>query len=162
MACAIAGLELGRIAEAERGFSAGHFLQGAEAAFRLIVAAFAAGDREKLRPLLSEAIFRDFEAAIVAREAAGEVQRSEIREVEQAVLTEAGLGEARPGEARPGERLASLTVRFVSMQVSVVTARDGTVASGVDGLTELVDLWTFERVLGTPGLAWKLARAVSG
>ncbi len=146
------GQALARIEAADRGFSPAHFLQGAEAAFRMIVTAFAAGERDRLRPLLSDDTFAGFEAAIAAREAAGEVQRSEIREVEQAVVTEAALHDG----------VAQITVRFVSMQVSVVLARDRSVVTGVDGLTELVDLWTFERSVGAPGMKWRLARAVSG
>jgi predicted lipid-binding transport protein (Tim44 family) len=146
------GQVLSQIGAADRSFTPAHFLQGAEAAFRMIVQAFAAGDRVALRKLLADEIYASFEAAITAREAAGEVQRSEIRAVEQVAVTDARLREG----------LAEITVRFVSMQVSVVTGRDGLAVSGVDGLTELVDVWTFERTPGSAGVAWRLAGAVSG
>ncbi len=146
------GQVLAQIGAADRAFTPAHFLQGAEAAFRMIVQAFAAGDRVALRKLLADATYAAFESAITAREDAGEVQRSEIRAVEQAAVTDARL--------RDG--LAEITVRFVSMQVSVVTGRDGLAVSGVDGLTELVDVWTFERTPGSAGVAWRLAGALSG
>ena len=146
------GQVLSRIQAADPSFQPPRFLQGAEAAFRLIVQAFAAGDRIALRKLLADGAYASFEGAITAREDAGETQRSEIRSVDQAVITDAHLRDA----------MADVTVRFVSMQVSVVTGRDGLAASGVDGLTELVDVWTFERVLGSSGVAWRLADAVSG
>src|ERR1700712_4068219 len=44
------------------------FLNGAEQAFRMIVDAFAKGDRATLKPLLSDATMASFEAAIAARE----------------------------------------------------------------------------------------------
>ena len=146
------GQVLAQIGAADCAFTPAHFLQGAEAAFRMIVQAFAAGDRVALRKLLADATYAAFESAITAREDAGEVQRSEIRAVEQAAVTDARL--------RDG--LAEITVRFVSMQVSVVTGRDGLAVSGVDGLTELVDVWTFERTPGSAGVAWRLAGALSG
>ena len=67
----------------DRNFDPQRFLQGAEAAFRMIVGAFAAGDRVQLRTLLADDTYRSFEPAIAAREAAGETQRSEIRSIEQ-------------------------------------------------------------------------------
>ncbi len=146
------GQTLARIQAADSSFVPARFLQGAEAAFRMIVQAFALGDRVALRKLLADGAYASFEGAISAREDAGETQRSEIRAVEQVEITG-----ARPHEAR-----AEITVRFVSMQVSVVTGRDGLAVSGVDGLTELVDVWTFERTPGAAGVAWRLADAVSG
>ena len=146
------GQVLARIEAADRSFTPAHFLQGAEAAFRMIVQGFAAGDRLALRKLLADDTYASFESAIAAREAAGEVQRSEVSAVEQVAITDVRLREG----------LAEITVRFVSMQVSVVTGRDGLAVSGVDGLTELVDVWTFERRPGSAGMAWRLAGAVSG
>ena len=67
------------------------FLTGAEQAFRMIVSAFAAGDRDALRPLLTDDTFRAFEGAIAAREAAGETQRTEIRAIPAPPSTAADL-----------------------------------------------------------------------
>ena len=79
----VPGAALGRIAAAERGFDPENFLNGAEGAFRMIVTAFAAGDRQTLRALLSDATYAGFEQAITAREKAGEQQRTEIRAVHE-------------------------------------------------------------------------------
>ena len=49
-----AGAALAQMRTIDRTFDPQHFLNGAEAAFRMIVGAFAAGDRATLRPLLSE------------------------------------------------------------------------------------------------------------
>lgn len=48
-----AGQALARMLRTDPTFSAARFLDGAEAAFRMIVTAFAAGQRDVLRPLLS-------------------------------------------------------------------------------------------------------------
>ncbi len=153
------GLKLVRIRERDRGFDTAMFLRGAEAAFRKIVQAFAEGDRSTLRANLTETAYNAFDAAIVAREAAGETQRAEIRSVLQATITDADLTE------QGGMWLAAIDVRFVSDQISMVTGRDGQPVSGADATTELSDLWTFERLLnaagGGAGPNWRLANARS-
>ncbi len=146
------GRELQRMQALDRTLTPMRFLQGAEAAFRLIVTAFAAGDRARLRPLLTPDTLAGFEAAIAAREAAGETQRSEIRAIREAVIEGATLRGA----------VASVTVRFVSDQISLTVGRDGQPVAGVDGLTEITDLWTFERELGSRDPAWHLSEARSG
>ena len=51
------GQTLARIARVDPAFDPERFLAGAEAAFRLIVTEFAAGNREALRPLLTQQTF---------------------------------------------------------------------------------------------------------
>ncbi len=153
------GVTLTRIRERERGFDPAQFLQQAEAAFRRIVAAFAEGDRSILRGALTADAYAAFESAIVAREAAGETQRAEIRAVTQMQITEAVLVQEN------AVWRAAIDVRFVSDQVSVLLGRDGLPVSGADAVTELADSWTFERWIGGPkgsdGAAWRLAAARS-
>ena len=120
------------------GFQPSHFLSGAEAAFRIIVVAFAARQpRPICASLLSDDTFRAFEAAITARETAGETQRTEIRAIQAATIEAADLRGS----------MADITVRFVSDQVNVTLGRDGEPVAGADAVTEITDLWTFERDL---------------
>ncbi len=136
----------------DRSFDPQHFLNGAEAAFRLIVGAFAAGDRVALRPLLADDTYSSFEAAITAREAAGETQRSEIRGIESLTIEEAALSGSQ----------ATITLRIVSDQVAETLDRDGKPVSGADAVAEITDIWSFERDLSQPDPAWRLAAARSG
>ena len=152
------GLTLARIRERERSFDPAQFLTQAEAAFRRIVQAFAEGDRTTLRGALTADAYAAFDAAIGGREAAGETQRAEIRAVTQTQITEATLLQEN------GVWRASIDVRFVSDQVSVLMGRDGLPVSGADAVTELADSWTFERWIGGPrsdAAAWRLAAARS-
>jgi predicted lipid-binding transport protein (Tim44 family) len=135
----------------DRSFDPVHFLDSAEQAFRMIVGAFAAGDRQALRPLLTDQTFNGFDAAITAREQAGETQRSEIRTIPSATIEDATLHETTAG----------ITVRFVSDQVNLTLGRDGQPVSGTDAITEMTDLWTFERDLRARDLTWRLAAAHS-
>ena len=146
------GQTLARMREIDRAFDPQRFLEGAEAAFHLIVINFAAGDRARLRPLLTEETFAAFETAIAAREAALETQKTEIRAITGAAIDEAKLL----------GKLASLTVRFVSDQVNITLGKDGGVVAGADAVMEITDIWTFERQLDSPGPAWRLASARSG
>lgn len=142
---------LARMQRAERTFSAVRFLEGAEAAFRMIVDAFAAGDRAKLRPLLSNDTYQAFDAAIAAREQAGETQRTDVRAIQSATIEGADLNGS----------LAAIIVRFVSDQVNLTTARDGSVVHGTEAVTEIIDLWTFERDLASSDPTWRLVAARS-
>ena len=146
------GITLTRMQGVDGTFNAQHFLNGAEAAFRLIVTGFAAGDRVQLRALLDDNTYRSFETAIAAREAAGETQRSEIRGIQQVGIEDASLDGA----------VAHITVRFVSDQVAETLARDGKPVAGADAVAELTDLWTFSRDLSQTDPAWRLTAARSG
>jgi predicted lipid-binding transport protein (Tim44 family) len=53
-------------------------------------------------------------------------------------------------------------VRFVSDQTSLVRDRDGHFVSGSEGVTELVDYWTFERDLSSRDPAWRLVNVRGG
>lgn len=145
------GQALTRMRRVAPAFEPAHFLDGAEAAFRIIVATFAAGDRARLRPLLADDTYRAFESAIAAREAAGEVQRTEIRTIETATIEAADLR----------GNIADITVRFVSDQVNLTVGRDGSPLAGTDAVTEITDLWTFERDLTASDPTWRLIAARS-
>jgi predicted lipid-binding transport protein (Tim44 family) len=130
----LAGQNLSRIAAADPNFEPNAFLDGAEGAFRMVVAAFAQGDRQTLRSLLSDDTYAGFEQAVTARENAGEAQRTEIRAMQELGIEGAALNGT----------LADVTVRFVSDQVNITTKNQEIVA-GADAVTEVVDIWTFQR-----------------
>ncbi|MGH7120288.1 MAG: Tim44/TimA family putative adaptor protein [Acetobacteraceae bacterium] len=142
---------LARIASADKTFDPGHFLSGAEAAFRIIVTAFASSDREGLRPLLSEETYRTFDTVIAEREGRGETQKTEIRSIDAATIENADLSGST----------ARITIRFVSDQVNVTLGRDGQPVAGTEAVTEINDLWTFERDISNQDPTWRLVGARS-
>ncbi len=84
---AAGGLE--DIYNADKSFTAEAFLRGAKAAYQMIVAAYARGDRGALRPLLDDDVYAAWDAAITARESSGErafdllrIKRAEIDRAE--------------------------------------------------------------------------------
>ncbi len=145
------GMTLSAMSAIDRSFNPARFLDGAEGAFRIIVLAFAAGERTRLHPLLSEDTYRAFEGAIAEREQAGHTQHSEIRSIESSAFEHAELRGS----------VANISVRFVSDQVNVTNDADGHPVSGADAVTEMTDIWSFERDLAQSDPAWRLVAARS-
>jgi predicted lipid-binding transport protein (Tim44 family) len=52
--------------------------------------------------------------------------------------------------------IADVTVRFVSDQVNLTTGQDGSIVAGAEAVTELTDVWTFQRDLASQDPTWKL------
>ena len=145
------GQTLSRMRSIDRSFDPAAFLDGAEKAFRIIVAAFANGDRKTLQGLLAEETYRGFDQAIAAREAAGQTQISTIHAIQSATIENAELRGA----------VASITVRFVSDQTSLTRDTSGQPIMGTDAVTEITDIWTFERSLSSGDPVWRLISARS-
>jgi predicted lipid-binding transport protein (Tim44 family) len=58
--------------------------------------------------------------------------------------------------------VADVTVRFVSDQVNMTTGRGGEIVAGSDAITEVIDIWTFQRDLTAKDPTWKLTATRSG
>ena len=140
-----AGIEA--IRRADPNFSADGFLEGARAAFEMVVQAFAAGDLKTLRPLLSDAVFDQFRQSVRARESAGQTLETTLVGIDDADIVEAELR----------DRTAVVTVSFKSEQVNVVRDKDGEAVDGdptrVDRVT---DIWTFSRNTRSRDPNWTL------
>jgi len=146
-----AGLE--RIRTADPGFDASQFLAGGRAAFEMIVGAFAAGDKARLRPLLSDEVYTPFAVAIDERAAAKETLETRIIGLKRLDITEAGLT----------GRTARVTVKFVSDQINVLRAHDGSVVDGdPDHAIEKTDFWSFARDTRASDPNWVLEATASG
>ena len=146
---AISGLKAGleQIRRADHEFSPRRFAQGAQAAFEMIVDAFAKGDTATLRPLLGDDVYDEFAAAIRDRMAEGHVQETTIVALDAAEIITA---EMRASTAR-------VTVKFVSQQINVVRDKEGEEVGGDPSLIERVtDIWTFARNTRSSDPNWAL------
>ena len=142
---AFAGLHA--IAAADASFDARPFVDGARAAYEMIVGAFARGDRESLRSLLAPDVFESFSAAIGAREAQGETVETTFVSIDKVTIAAAHL---RDGAAQ-------ITVRFASRLITLTRDRSGAIVDGgVDRIVDVVDVWTFARQAGARDPNWKL------
>lgn len=123
------------------------FLEGARQAHETIVRAYAAGDRETLRPLLTAKVMDSFEAGIAAREARGETEEAEFLHPARADLELATAEENR----------ATAKVRFLAELRNKVRSADPSVEEQIED-RRVAELWTFERTLGASDPNWVLAR----
>lgn len=138
----VAGLSA--LKAAEPSFDPAKFLEGAREAYQTIVTAFAAGDRDQLKPLLAPAVNESFERAIEAREAEG---RSQATEFLHSPRADAEAFEVADGVARARVRfLAELRTRSKGPEGEAVDDR------------RTAELWTFERPVGASNPNWVLAR----
>ncbi len=144
-----AGIKAGitAIRLADRSFDLDGFLQGAKAAFAMIVEAYAKGDKDGLRPLLAPEVFQRFTAAMDDRSRRGESLTTELVATRNAELVSAGMQGSR----------ARLTVRFESEQINVTRNTGGDIVDGDPSrIDQVVDLWTFERDTRSRDPNWQL------
>ncbi len=135
------------IQAADSAFSVTEFVEGVRMAFEMIVTSFANGERETLRPLLSDEVYENFAGAIVERET-----RSETME-----MTLVGIHEAEILEATMDGRVAFVTAKIVSDQIEVVRDAAGEPVSGdPTKVSTVTDIWTFARNTRSRNPNWTL------
>lgn len=138
---------LAPIRAADPAFDGAEFIGGAKAAYEMIVTAFAAGDKEALRPLLSREVFNDFAGVIDARAARGETVET----------TFVGLRGAAIIETQVNNRIGEVTVKFESELISVTKDAQGHVISGhANAVEQVTDIWTFARDTRSRDPNWTL------
>lgn len=144
---------LRQIRAADPNFNERTFLQGAKAAFEMIVKAYAEGDTPTLRPLLADDVYDRFAAAIRERQQAGETLESRIHSFEAVDLT----------GARLDGRTAHCTVTFTTRQTHVTRDGQGNILDGDEHRPEEVtDIWTFSRNTRASNPNWQLSETRSG
>ncbi|WP_144423469.1 Tim44/TimA family putative adaptor protein [Sphingopyxis sp. 113P3] len=136
----------------DRHFDAGRFVEGAEAAYRMILEAYWTGDRETLRDLCDDDSYQAFVDAIEAREARGERLENRLVGIDSAKITAVSV---QRGEAR-------ITVRYQA-GISAVTrdAEGRMIAGSMSDAAQTDDLWTFRRTIGSRDPNWLLDEAES-
>ncbi|HEV2363806.1 MAG TPA: TIM44-related membrane protein TimA [Caulobacteraceae bacterium] len=133
---------LAAIRARDPGFDVGHFLQGARQAYQMIVKAFASGDRETLRPLLSTQVMEGFEAAIRQRESEGRTESVDFLQAPRADFEGVDLS---------GD-IAKASVRFLAELRNRIAGPEG---EEVDE-RRTAEIWTFERNLKSRNPNWTL------
>ena len=136
----------------DRNFDAGRFMEGAEAAYRMILEAYWKGDRDTLRDLCDDDSYEAFADAITAREARGETLDNRLIGIDSAKITAVEMSR---GEAR-------ISVRYHA-DISAVTrdAEGRMIAGSMSDASQTDDLWTFRRQIGSGDPNWLLDEAES-
>lgn len=143
---------LRQLLSADRNFDAGRFMEGAEAAYRMILEAYWKGDRDTLRDLCDDDSYEAFVEAITARAARGETLDNRLIGIDSAKITAVEMSR---GEAR-------ITVRYHADISAITRDADGKLIAGsMSDAAQADDLWTFRRQIGSNDPNWVLDEAES-
>ncbi len=134
---------------ADPDFTLPAFLEGARAAYEMILMAYESGDRASLRELLAPEVFEAFEQRIAEREAKGLHVDARFIGVRELRIENATF------DAKSHE--ADITVRFVGELITAVRDAEGRIVEGdPNEIHRQTDVWTFSRRLGTDDPTWLL------
>jgi predicted lipid-binding transport protein (Tim44 family) len=143
----MAGPGVRAILAADPTFDVARFLEGAQAAYRMILEAFWKGDLAAVRSHIDDHVNETFSAAVEQRSKDGLVLDNRLVTIDQAVISEAALE----------RNLAVVTVRFEADIAAVTRDSAGQVVAGsLSDAVQTRDLWTFRRDLSTRDPNWVL------
>ena len=144
---------LSEISGADRRFELLPFMEGARAAYGMVLEAFWRGDKEELRQLCDDDVYASFVAAIDAREEAGETLDNRLIRIEETKVHSAALV----------GKTARIAVSFVADIAAVTRDKDGNVIAGsLDDAVESRDIWTFARDVKSSEPDWYLDETDEG
>lgn len=134
-------------AAADSTFTPKSFLEGAKAAYEMIITAYAEGDRQTLKNLLEKDVFEGFQRAIADREAAGH----------KVDFTFVGLPKIEFSQAEYDRKNVLVTIRFHAEVVSATRNAAGDLVEGnADQVQMIADEWTFARNPKSRDPNWKV------
>lgn len=150
---ALAAAGVAEIRLQDPSFDVQSFLEGAKHAYEIVVSAFAKGDRDTLRRMITRDVLENFVRAISEREQRGEVLESTV----------VGMRSAEVSDARMAGRIAEVTVKFVSDIMNVIKDAAGNIRDNGPGsnVKEVTDIWTFIRDVRSTDPNWALAETRS-
>jgi predicted lipid-binding transport protein (Tim44 family) len=135
------------IIAADPGFDVARFIEGAQAAYRMVLEAFWKGDREELGHLTGPSVRAAFEASIDERESEGHTLDNRLVAIERAAIE----------DARLNGKIAEIEVRFDAFVAAVTRDRAGDLIAGsLDDAVPTNDIWTFQRNLASKDPNWLL------
>ena len=145
------GLEA--ISAADKSFDPKEFIEGAKAAYEMIIMSFAAGNRTALRDLLAKDVYESFVAAIVDRESRGDTVDTTFVSIDRAMVDDAQLR----------DNTAQVTMRFQSKLITATRSSDGRIVDGnPDKVVDMIDVWTFARETSSRDPNWRLVATEVG
>ncbi|MDA0655645.1 MAG: Tim44/TimA family putative adaptor protein [Proteobacteria bacterium] len=143
---------LAEIDLADKRFDQAEFLTGARSAFEMVITAYALGDLNTLKALLSEAVYANFSSAISQRERSGETQETTLVGVDSAEFLEANLVNS----------IAQITIKYLSQQITVTRDEAGAIIDGdPERINQITDIWTFSHDIRSKNPNWILVETRS-
>jgi len=128
------------------------FLKGAEIAYESILTSFAKGEKEKLKKLLTEDIFENFENAIDHRN----------KENIKSELTFIGFKESKVEKFEKIKDEFCYTVKIVCEIISVKKDKNEIIIEGdPDKIKTVTDYWKFSKNISSKNPNWFLSEIIS-
>ena len=123
------------------------FLNGAKAAYEMIVTSFAKGDKNVLKPLLNKEIFQNFSDEIDHRK----------KENIKSELTFVGVKSAKINNFEKKDNIYTFTVNFVSEIITCKKDKNNKVIEGnPDRIKTVNDVWKFSKNMWSDNPNWYL------
>jgi predicted lipid-binding transport protein (Tim44 family) len=142
-----AGPGVRAILAADPSFDVARFVEGAKAAYRMILEAFWKGDLDTLRSHVDAHVYEAFASSVEQREKDGLKLDNRLVTIDQAVISEATLDRG----------IALVTVRFEADIAAVTRNAEGQVVAGsMSDAVQTRDMWTFRRDTGSRDPNWLL------
>lgn len=138
---------LAKMKQTDENFTISDFMDGAKAAFDMVVEAFSTHDKDTLKSLLSKEIYKEFEESISE-------QQKEKRRAQNTLVS---IKKAEITEAEMSKNIATITVRFDSEQINVIVDEEGKVIEGnLSDIHDIEDEWVFERDMKSRNPNWTI------
>jgi len=123
------------------------FLKGAQAAYEMIVNAFANGDKKTLNDLVDPEIYKNF-ISVIDERLSKKIKNDFIF---------IGIKKAKIEEVKNQDTEYSVKVRFISEIISSTKDETGKIINGNNNEIQTVnDVWVFKRDLNSENLTWYL------
>ena len=124
------------------------FLNGAKAAYDMIITSFAKGDKNVLKPLLNKEIFQNFSDEIDYRK----------KENVNSELTFVGIKSAKIKNFEKKDNIYTFTVDFESEIITCKKDKNNKVIEGNPDRIKIVnDIWKFSKNMWSENPSWYLA-----
>ena len=143
----MAGPGVRALLAADPSFDVARFLEGAGAAYRMILEGFWKGELDAIKPHVAPHVFQTFADAVEQRRKDGHTLDNRLVALESPVITEAVVEDG----------VAIVTVRFEADIAAVTRNADGEVIAGsMSDAIQTRDRWTFRRDIQSRDPNWVL------
>ena len=128
-------------------FDKDDFLKGASNAYELIVTNFETGNKQALKPFLSDPVMKSFEEVIEQRKVNEEKVEFNFIGIESSEIVNKDL------KSNPME----ITVRFISEMITCIkNSKDEVISGSLNQVQKITDIWTFAKNKNSNNPNWLL------
>jgi len=125
--------------------SANDFIKGAIMAFEMVIQAFSSGNKETLKTLLNDSLYKKFAKAIDDRAKNNTILNTNVISIDESSIK----------SAKVEKNEAIIKINFISKQISYVLDNEDKIIQGdKNQINEISDVWTFSRNINSKNPNW--------